>query len=74
MQRLAAGDLIPSVEFERLREGLDDYRRLITLDRLAREHADSPAARAARSLIDTRMKAFHLGQRDHDALFPSSDW
>jgi hypothetical protein len=20
------------------------------------------------------MKAFHLGQRDHDALFPSSDW
>jgi hypothetical protein len=20
------------------------------------------------------MKAFHLGQRDHDALFPPSDW
>ena len=30
------GRLIPSVEFERLREGLDDYRRLLTLARLAR--------------------------------------
>jgi hypothetical protein len=68
------GELIPSVEFERLREGLDDYRRLITLDRLAREHAGSPAAQDARALIDTRMKAFHLGQRDHDTLFPISDW
>ncbi|MBV8130254.1 MAG: hypothetical protein JO114_21605 [Planctomycetaceae bacterium] len=68
------GRLIPSVEFERLREGLDDYRRLITLDRLAKEHPDTPAARAARELIATRMKSFHLGQRDHDALFPSSDW
>ena len=39
------GRLIPSVEFERLREGLDDYRRLITLDRLAREKSGSPAAK-----------------------------
>ena len=31
------GRLIPSVEFERLREGLDDYRRLLTLSRLATE-------------------------------------
>ena len=68
------GRLIPSVEFERLREGLDDYRRLITLDRLAREHPGRPAAAAARKLIDTRMKAFHLGQREHDALFPPEDW
>ena len=29
------GELIPAVEFERLREGLDDYRRLLTLSRLA---------------------------------------
>jgi hypothetical protein len=28
-----AGDLIPSVHFEQLREGLDDYRRLLTLTR-----------------------------------------
>ncbi len=69
-----AGRLIPSVEFERLREGLDDYRRLITLDRLAQEQPAAPAARAARELIAKRMKAFHLGQRDHDALFSASDW
>ena len=67
-------ELIPSVEFERLREGLNDYRRLITLARLAAQHPDAPAARAGRDLIATRMAAFHLGQRDHDALFPIEDW
>ncbi len=66
--------LIPSVEFERLREGLDDYRRLITLARLAQGQPGSPAARAGRELIKTRMNAFKLGQRDHDALFPPKDW
>jgi len=68
------GQLIPAVEFERLREGLDDYRRLITLDRLAAQHPGAPAARSARELIATRMAAFKLGQRDHDALFPPDDW
>ncbi len=63
------GRLIPSVEFERLREGLDDYRRLLTLSRLATENPGKPAARTARELIDRRLAAFHLGQRDHDALF-----
>ena len=41
------GRLIPSVEFERLREGLDDYRRLLTLARLAAERPGEPAAQAA---------------------------
>jgi hypothetical protein len=68
------GRLIPAVEFERLREGLDDYRRLITLDALAMKHSDTPGARAARRLIADRMGAFRLGQRDHDALFPPEDW
>jgi len=68
------GQLIPSVEFERLREGLDDYRRLITLARLAQRQPGSPAAIAGRELIKMRMKAFKLGQRDHDALFPPEDW
>ena len=40
-----AGELIPSVEFERLREGLDDYRRLITLAKLA-ERKTAGAGRA----------------------------
>jgi hypothetical protein len=68
------GQLVPSVEFERLREGLDDYRRLITLSRLAAQRPRSPAARAARQFITNRMAAFKLGQRDHDALFPVEDW
>jgi hypothetical protein len=70
----ADGQLIPAVEFERLREGLDDYRRLLTLARLARQAAGAPAARSALELIAQRMKAFQLGQRDHDALFPPEDW
>ena len=68
------GELIPSVEFERLREGLDDYRRLITLARLSSERPDTPAARAGRQLIAKRMAAFKLGDRDHDALFGPEDW
>ena len=45
------GRLIPSVEFERLREGLDDYRRLLTLARLATEHPGAPR-RQGRTRID----------------------
>ena len=66
------GKLIPWIEFERLREGLDDYRRLLTLARLAKEKAGTPAAQAARKLIATRLAAFKLGQRDHEALFPAA--
>ena len=68
------GRLVPAVHFEQLREGLDDYRRLITLARLSKEKAGTPAARAAQELIDARMAAFKLGQREHDQLFPPSDW
>jgi hypothetical protein len=64
------GELIPSVHFERLREGLDDYRYTLTLQRLAEARDDS----AALALIRDRLAAFRLGQRDHDALFPISDW
>jgi hypothetical protein len=65
------GELIPSVHFEReMREGLDDYRHMLTLSRLAAEKDDE----AARALIRDRLAAFRLGQRDHDALFPKSDW
>lgn len=68
------GELIPSVHFEHLREGLDDYRYLLTADRLSRERAGTPAAAAARKLIDDRLAAFTLGQRNHDALFDAGDW
>jgi hypothetical protein len=65
------GELIPSLYFEReMRGGLDDYRHLLTLSRLAAAKHDA----AAQSLIQKRMDAFHLGQRDHDPLFPPSDW
>ena len=64
MQRHPDGELIPSVQFERLREGLGDYRRLLTLARLAREHAGSPAARDAEKLIDDLLGGFPLGDRD----------
>ena len=66
-----AGTLIPSVEFERdMRGGLTDYRTMLTLARLAREKHDA----AGEALIQKRLAAFKLGQREHDALFPLSDW
>ena len=68
------GRLVPAVHFEQLREGLDDYRRMLTLARLAKEKAGTPAARAGEKLIAERLAAFKLGQRDHDALFGAADW
>ena len=68
------GQLIPSIQFEQQREGLDDYRRLVTVVRLAKEQADTPAARAAEDLVRQRLAAFKLGQREHDELFGAGDW
>ena len=66
--------MIPALDFELRREGLGDYRRLITLARLAKEKAGTPAAQAAERLINDRMGTFKLGQRDHDVLFDLADW
>jgi hypothetical protein len=68
------GQLIPSLEFARIAAGLDDYRYLLTLARLAKAKAGSPAAQAGEALIHGRMAAFHLGDRDHDRLFGVQDW
>ena len=68
------GQLVPSLEFARIAAGLDDYRGLLTLARLAKAKAGSPAAQAATALIKGRMAAFHLGDRDHDRLFGVQDW
>ncbi|MDA1142034.1 MAG: hypothetical protein O3B01_26025 [Planctomycetota bacterium] len=57
------GDLIPAISFVRLREGLDDYRRMITLARLAKEHAGTPAAQSAEKLMSKILGAFRLGER-----------
>lgn len=59
------GELVPSLEFLRIAEGLTDYRYLLTLARLAQEKPNTPAAQAARQLIARRMAAFHLGDRVH---------
>lgn len=65
------GELVRSLRFERkMREGLDDYRYMLTLASLAEQHDDAPA----KALIDERLNAFKLGQRNHDELFPLSDW
>jgi hypothetical protein len=59
-----SGELLPAVQFERLREGLDDYRRLLTLARLARERRGTPAARDAERLIAEILGGFALGDRE----------
>jgi len=68
------GQLMPTMDLERIAAGLDDYRYLLTLARLAKAKAGTPAAQAAEALIRDRMNAFHLGDRDHDRLFGEQDW
>lgn len=58
------GQLIPAVEFERLREGLDDYRRMVTLARLINEQLGTPAAREADRLMTEILGKFRLGDRE----------
>ena len=58
-----SGDLVPSVHFERIREGLGDYRRMLTLARLAKERAGTPAAKNAEKLLKDMLRAFRLGDR-----------
>jgi len=66
--------LVPSIEFLRIAAGLDDYRHLLTLARLAKAKAGTPAARQAEALIRNRMAAFRLGQSDPDPHFGVDDW
>ncbi len=69
------GELVPNInQFERQREGLGDYRRLLTLARLCKEQAGSPAAAAGEKLIADRMASFKLGEREHDKIFAFEDW
>jgi hypothetical protein len=58
------GEMIPSVHFERLREGLGDYRRMLTLARLAKEKAGTPAAVEGEKLIAEALGGFALGDRE----------
>jgi hypothetical protein len=68
-------DLIPTIHFEReIREGIDDYRYVLTLARLVREKPTHPAAEAAKRLIDDKLASFKLGERDHDAKWPTGEF
>ena len=68
-------ELIPSIHFEReIREGIDDYRYIQTLDRLIRKNAKTPAAVTAQKLIDDKLSSFALGDRDHDARWPVEEY
>jgi hypothetical protein len=71
----ANGDLIPTIHFERdVREGTDDYRYMLTLSRLLRAKPNHPAASAARKLLDDKLNAFKLGEREHNAKWPVEEF
>ncbi|MDH7570501.1 MAG: hypothetical protein QHJ73_13045, partial [Armatimonadota bacterium] len=60
----AQGDLIPTLTFEReIREGIDDYRYLLTLERRLKQRPNHPAASEARRLLEEKMASFRLGDR-----------
>ncbi len=71
----AKEELIPTIHFDRdIRAGIDDYRAMLTLARLLREHPTAPAAPAARKLLEAKLAAFRLGERDHDAKWPPEEY
>jgi hypothetical protein len=71
----ARRELIPAIHFERdIRAGIDDYRYMLTLTRLIRERPNHSAAAGARRLMDEKMASFKLGDREHDAKWPISEY
>ncbi|MBS1855143.1 MAG: hypothetical protein JST11_07245 [Acidobacteria bacterium] len=68
------GRLVPWVGFYRNAAGLSDYRYLLTLARLAREKAGTPAATHATELIRSRMASFPLGRTEPGAGFLAEGW
>ena len=58
------GQLIPTVHFEQLRAGLGDYRRMLTLARLAKEKKGTPAAQSGEQLLSEILSSFKLGDRE----------
>ncbi len=70
-----AGDLILTLDLERnIRTGIDDYRRLLTLSRLEKEKAGTPAAESGRKLIDGLMTSFKLGESGKNQVFNPEKW
>jgi hypothetical protein len=71
----AKGELIPSIHFDRdIRAGIDDYRYMLTLARLIREHPNHPAAASARQLLEDKLTSFKLGERNHNAKWPPEEY
>ena len=68
------GTLILDMIMEHSREGIDDYRRLLTLARLCKEKKGTPAAEAGEKLINERMNSFKIGQCDHEPMFSIEDY
>jgi hypothetical protein len=68
------GELISTPQFERLREGLDDYRRLRTLVRLAKEKQGTPAADDAEKLLADILESFRLGDREMKEVRRFAAW
>ncbi|HLJ57672.1 MAG TPA: hypothetical protein VKT77_21735, partial [Chthonomonadaceae bacterium] len=71
----ARRELIPTIHFEReIREGIEDYRYMLTLAELLRARPNHRAAAAAARLLQERLAAFQLGDRDHEAKWPVRDY
>lgn len=68
-------ELIPTIHFERdIREGVDDYRYMLTLSRLLQAKPNHPAAANARKLLDDKLNSFQLGERNHNAKWPVEEF
>ncbi|HOK56249.1 MAG TPA: hypothetical protein PLF90_02810, partial [bacterium] len=61
----AKKELIPSIFFLRLAEGIDDYRYLLTLSRLINEKPNHTYSKEAKRIIDETLSSIKVGQRTY---------
>jgi hypothetical protein len=69
-----SGDLIPSLSFEQNREGIDDYRYMLTLKRLCKENAGSPTAQTGEALLTSILAGIQLESTGPGAPEAIHDW
>jgi len=68
------GNLMSTIYFEQLHEGLDDYRRLLTLQNLVKAKPNTAAAKSGQKVLDTYLGAFKLGQTQIDEQTLPGGW
>ncbi|MCM8784922.1 MAG: DUF6067 family protein [Candidatus Omnitrophica bacterium] len=62
-------ELIPTISFIRIAEGLDDYKYLLTLSKMIKEKPNHPYALEAKKILDQILNSIVIGTRQYSGNY-----